>query len=80
MKKDELEEMGFANIDQYRAKRTGAPEAVFCHGKKPRQIAEIMKALTKENEGNIIATRATENDYAAVKKVLLRAVILKRRE
>ena len=74
MKKDELEEMGFANIDQYRAKRTGAPEAVFCPGKKPRQIAEIMKALTKENEGNIIATRATENDYAAVKKVLPRAV------
>lgn len=74
MKKEKLEEMGFANIDQYRAKRTGAPEAVFCPGKKPRQIAEIMKALTKENEGNIIATRATENDYAAVKKVLTRAV------
>jgi len=75
MDKEKFEELGFAYIDKFREKRTGAPEAVFCPGKTPEQIADIMKALAEEkrssgNSGNIIATRATENDYDAVKKIL----------
>ena len=64
-----FEDLGFANIDHHRKRRTGYPEAVFCQGKKPEQIAEIMKGLADKN-ANVIGTRATLNDYEAVKAVL----------
>lgn len=64
-----FEDLGFANIDHHRKLRTGYPEAVFCQGKKPQQIAEIMKGLADKN-ANVIGTRATQVDYEAVKAVL----------
>ena len=64
-----FEDLGFANIDHHRKLRTGYPEAVFCQGKKPQQIAEIMKGLADKN-ANVIGTRATLTDYEAVKEVL----------
>lgn len=64
-----FEDLGFANIDHHRKLRTGYPEAVFCQGKKPQQIAEIMKGLADKN-ANVIGTRATLTDYKAVKAVL----------
>lgn len=64
-----FEDLGFANIDHHRKLRTGYPEAVFCQGKKPQQIAEIMKGLADKN-ANVIGTRATFTDYEAVKAVL----------
>lgn len=64
-----FEDLGFANIDHHRKLRTGYPEAVFCQGKKPEQIAEIMQGLANKNE-NVIGTRATAKDYEAVKRVL----------
>lgn len=64
-----FEDVGFANIDHHRKLRTGYPEAVFCQGKKPEQIAKIMQELAYKNE-NIIGTRATQRDYEAVKQVL----------
>lgn len=64
-----FEEMGFAKIDCNRAERCGAPEAVFCEGKTPEQVAKIVQ---KMNEGshNILATRATAEIFAAVKKLM----------
>ncbi len=64
-----FEDLGFANIDHHRKLRTGYPEAVFCQGKKPQHIAEIMKGLADKN-ANVIGTRATAVDYEAVKAVL----------
>lgn len=64
-----FEDLGFANIDHHRNLRTGYPEAVFCQGKKPEQIAAIMKELAQVND-NIIGTRATEGDFEAVREVL----------
>lgn len=64
-----FEDLGYANIDHHRKLRTGYPEAVFCQGKKPQQIAEIMKGLADKN-ANVIGTRATFTDYEAVKAVL----------
>lgn len=64
-----FEDLGFANIDHHRNLRTGYPEAVFCQGKKPEQIAEIMKELAVRNK-NVIGTRAAYADYEAVKKEL----------
>ena len=61
-----FEDLGFANIDHHRKLRTGYPEAVFCQGKKPQQIAEIMRGLADKN-ANVIGTRATAADFEAVK-------------
>lgn len=64
-----FEDLGFANIDHHRKLRTGYPEAVFCQGKKPQQIAQIMKGLADKN-ANVIGTRASEEDFTAVQAVL----------
>lgn len=66
-------DMGFANIDNHRAIRTGYPEVIFCQGKTSQQIAMIMKALA-EKGGTIMGTRATEEDYMAVKEMIPEAV------
>lgn len=67
-----FEDLGFANIDHHRNLRTGYPEAVFCQGKKPEQIAAIMKGLAEKSK-NVIGTRAVKEDYEAVKQVLPKA-------
>ena len=71
---DELKElpykdMGFANIDNHRAIRTGYPEVIFCQGKTPQQIAAIMTELSKKGVC-IMGTRASAEVYKAVKEVL----------
>lgn len=48
------------------------PEAVFCEGKTPQQVADIMYDLSQSEE-NIIGTRASDADFAAVKKLLPKA-------
>lgn len=66
-------DMGFANIDNHRALRTGYPEVIFCQGKTSEQIRDIMVELVKKG-GNIMGTRATAADYEAVKEALPQAV------
>jgi len=66
-------DMGFANIDNHRALRTGYPEVIFCQGKTPEQTRDIMCELVKKG-GNIMGTRATAEDYEAVKEALPQAV------
>ena len=60
-----FDELGFAKIDTHRPARCGAPEAIFCQGKTPEQVAQIVQ---KMNEGvhNILATRASAETFAAV--------------
>jgi hypothetical protein len=61
------EEMGFANLDKFRPARTGAPEAVFCPGKTPLQIGEILAELSRMHpDENLMATRATQADFDVV--------------
>jgi len=64
-----FDELGFAKIDHHRADRCGAPEAVFCEGKTPEQVALIVQ---KMNEGphNILATRVNAATVAAVQKLV----------
>lgn len=62
-----FEDMGFANIDNHRAVRTGYPETIFCQGKTSKQIADIMERLSEGND-NILATRATYDNYVEVLK------------
>ena len=67
-----FEDLGFAKVDHHRALRAGMPEVVFGEGKTPAQMAQIFSRLAKHG-GNILATRASAEQFAAVSKKLPRA-------
>jgi NCAIR mutase (PurE)-related protein len=60
-----FEDLDFAKVDHHRALRQGMPEVIFSEGKTPGQVAKIFSRLA-EHEGNILATRATEEQFQAV--------------
>jgi len=60
-----FEDLGFAKLDHHRVLRQGMPEVVFSEGKPPAQLARIFARLAA-HEGNILATRATEEQFRAV--------------
>ena len=64
-----FEDLGFAKIDHHRALRQGMPEVIFAQGKTPRQVADIFTRLAAHG-GNVLATRASEEQYAAVAAAL----------
>ncbi len=80
-----FEDLGFAKVDHHRALRAGMPEVLFGENKTPSQLAEIFYRLA-QHEGNVLATRANEKQFAAVKKKvraaqyreLARAIVLQR--
>jgi hypothetical protein len=80
-----FEDLEFAKVDHHRALRVGMPEVVFGEGKKAAQLADIFWRLAKHG-GNVLATRASEEQFAAVKKklrvaeyqTLARAIVLQR--
>lgn len=80
-----FEDLGFAKVDHHRALRQGMPEVIFSQGKTPKQVAGIFSRLAQHG-GNVLATRATEEQYAAVAarvektdyRPLARAIVLKR--
>lgn len=60
-----FEEMGFATIDHHRSLRCGWPEVIFCQSKTVEQVAAIFARLAARGH-NVLATRATAEQYAAV--------------
>ena len=80
-----FEDLGFAKVDHHRALRSGMPEVILGEGKAPAQVAGIFARLAKHG-GNILATRANEKQFVAVKKKfraaeyrdLARAIVLQR--
>jgi pyridinium-3,5-biscarboxylic acid mononucleotide synthase len=67
-----FEDLGFAKVDHHRALRAGMPEVVFGQGKKPAQLAQIVSRLAQRG-GNILATHASPDQFAAVKKKIRKA-------
>ena len=61
-----FEDMGFAKLDHHRALRTGMPEVIFAESKSPAQVAAIFARMAKSG-GNVLATRASREVYAAVR-------------
>jgi NCAIR mutase (PurE)-related protein len=59
------DDLGFAKVDQHRALRTGAAEAIFCSGKTPEQVVAIAGGLA-EHHVNVLATRADAATAAAL--------------
>lgn len=63
-----FKDLGYAKIDNHRELRVGYPEVIYCAGKTVDQVKGIVEfMLTKDC--NILATRATEEMYEAVKKM-----------
>jgi len=67
-----FEDLGFAKLDHHRALRAGMSEVIFGQGKTPAQLAQIFAKLA-EHKGNVLATRTTRQQFAAVKKKLRKA-------
>jgi NCAIR mutase (PurE)-related protein len=80
-----FEDLGFAKVDHHRALRAGFPEVVLAEGKTAKQVASIFQKLAKR-EKSVLATRATNTQFAAVHRVvrqaeyrdMARAIVLKR--
>ena len=67
-----FEDLGFANVDHHRAVRVGMAEVIFGPGKNPAHLASIFASLAKHGH-NVLATRATEDQFRAVRKKVKRA-------
>jgi NCAIR mutase (PurE)-related protein len=65
--------LGYARVDLDRAHRRGLPEVIYSPGKTAEQIAGIMSALAAAGQ-NVLATRATPEQYAVVRRAHPRAV------
>lgn len=63
-----FEDLGYAKVDHHRALRKGFPEVVFCPGKTLEQIIGIFQSLRENNE-NLLLTRANEELYQELKKI-----------
>lgn len=61
-----FEDLGFAQVDHHRALRRGVPETVYCQGKTPEQVAEIVERLAARTEP-VLATRANQEIFEAVR-------------
>lgn len=80
-----FEDLGFAKVDHHRVIRTGMPEVIFGEGKTPQHLAQIFGRLALHG-GNVLATRATAEQFLAVKSAvpkaehreLARAIVLQR--
>ncbi|MGK5682952.1 nickel pincer cofactor biosynthesis protein LarB [Actinoplanes sp. URMC 104] len=60
----------YANLDHDRARRRGYPEAVYCAGKTPEQVAGIAAAVGQRSGAVTLFTRAGKEHAAAVLGVL----------
>jgi len=80
-------DLGCAKIDTHRELRVGHPEVIFCQGKTAAQVKTIFRAMM-DSDSNILATRAGEEIYNAVREVcpaamyhpLARTISLKRKK
>ena len=63
-----FEDLGFAKIDHHRAVRCGFPEVIYCEGKSTAEVATIFDRCANSG-GNVLATRATDDAYEAVRSI-----------
>jgi NCAIR mutase (PurE)-related protein len=68
-----FEDVAYAHIDHHRSLRHGMPEVIYCEGKTLDQVVGITSRMLKAGS-DVLATRASEPVYKAVKKLDKRAV------
>lgn len=70
--KDSFCDLGFTKLDTGRKERTGFGEVVFCQGKDDKFLKDIFARLFEAN-GEVLGTRATQNQFEIVKEILPQA-------
>lgn len=68
-----FDDLGFAKLDTHRKIRTGFGEVVFCSGKKDEHLQQIFRKLAEE-EGNVLGTRASREQYELIRALCPDAV------
>lgn len=68
------ESLGFATIDHGRELRQGFPEVVYAPGKTKEQLKIIFKNLYERSAGNLIASRATREQFDFLRDAIPEAV------
>jgi pyridinium-3,5-biscarboxylic acid mononucleotide synthase len=68
-----FEDLGFAKVDHHRSLRTGMPEVIYAKGKSAEQVARIFASMAAAGT-NVLATRATREQFEAVLEVEPRAI------
>jgi NCAIR mutase (PurE)-related protein len=68
-----FEDVAYAHIDHHRSLRHGMPEVIYCEGKTVEQITGITRRMLKAGS-DILATRASDVVFKAVKKLDRRAI------
>ena len=67
------EDLGFARLDSHRSLRKGFPEVIFCPGKTPEQVVQIVERI-RAREGRVLAARANPEVAEAVQRAFPDAV------
>ncbi len=67
-----FEDVVYAHIDHHRHLRHGMPEVIYCEGKTLEQVVGIARRMLAHGS-DVLATRASEHVYKAVKKLDRRA-------
>lgn len=67
IKNNSYEDLEYAKIDHNRKERTGESEVVFCQNKPDEILSKIYMSIFKEN-GEVLGTRATKEQYELLKK------------
>ena len=73
LKKLPYEDLGFAKLDHHRALRSGFGEVVYCAGKTTEHLVKIFQSFS-ERKSNVLGTRASMEQYEAVRSVIPEAV------
>lgn len=60
-----FEDLGFAKIDHHRQLRKGYPETIFCAGKTPGQVVDIVGRMAAHGS-NVLGTRCSADVINAV--------------
>jgi pyridinium-3,5-biscarboxylic acid mononucleotide synthase len=66
---EQTADLGFANLDLERERRTGFPEVIFGEGKSPEQITAIFRRLMEHND-RVLATRVSAEKAEAIVREL----------
>lgn len=70
----QVENFGFASIDHGRELRQGFPEVVYSLGKTKEQLKIIFKNLYERSTGNLIASRASREQFDFLKDEIPEAI------
>ena len=64
---DEEKNLGFARLDLSRGRRTGTAETIYCPGKTPDQLVQILRAF-RESSCAVLGTRCSAEQFLHVRE------------